>query len=242
MIQILSVLLRNEYGRPFQSSIQITPKYIIDVLIRGRWFLIVPLCISLTLGLGKTLTADKTYEAGTMILVQPQRVPINYIKSVVSSSIGERIGTISQQVLSRSNLEQIIEQFGLYENSSGMYQEDKIESLRKRIKVKIEHSRGSSEAFSISFTGSEPQRVMRIANTLASYFMDENLKVREAQAIGTSEFLDSELEKTKNGLRKKSRSLRRSGQSILAGYLMNWTLICALWIACKSRSLIKQCF
>ena len=45
-------------------------------------------------------------------------------------------------------------------------------------------------------TGSEPQRVMRIANTLASYFMDENLKVREAQAIGTSEFLDSELEKT----------------------------------------------
>ncbi|HAR34653.1 MAG TPA: protein GumC [Desulfobacter sp.] len=202
---------------PFQSQTQIKPDYIIDVLIRGRWFLIVPLCISLTLGLGMTLTANKTYEAGTMILVQPQRVPINYIKSVVSSSIGERISTISQQVLSRSNLEQIIEQFGLYENSSGIYQEEKIEALRKQIKVKIEHSRGGSEAFSISFTGSEPERVMRIANTLASYFMDENLKVREAQAIGTSEFLDSELEKTKKRLEEKEQKVAAFRAKYLGG-------------------------
>ncbi len=192
---------------PFQSQTQIKPDHIIDALIRGRWFLVVPLCISLTLGLGMTLTAKKTYEAGTMILVQPQRVPTSYIRSVVSSSIGERIGTISQQVLSRSNLEQIIDQFGLYENNAGMYQEDKIAELRKRIKVKIERARGGSEAFSISFTGSEPQRVMRIANTLASYFMDENLKVREAQAIGTSEFLDSELKKTKKRLEQREQKL-----------------------------------
>jgi len=202
---------------PFQSQTQIKPDYIIDVLIRGRWFLIVPLCISLTLGLGMTLTANKTYEAATMILVQPQRVPINYIKSVVSSGIGERISTISQQVLSRSNLEQIIEQFGLYENSSGIYQEEKIEALRKQIKVKIENSRGGSEAFSISFTGSEPERVMRIANTLASYFMDENLKVREAQAIGTSEFLDSELEKTKKRLEEKEQKLAALRAKYLGG-------------------------
>ena len=202
---------------PFQSQTQIKPDYIIDVLIRGRWFLIVPLCISLTLGLGMTLTANKTYEAATMILVQPQRVPINYIKSVVSSGIGERISTISQQVLSRSNLEQIIEQFGLYENSSGIYQEEKIEALRKQIKVKIENSRGGSEAFSISFTGSEPERVMRIANTLASYFMDENLKVREAQAIGTSEFLDSELEKTQKRLEEKEQKLAAFRAKYLGG-------------------------
>lgn len=202
---------------PFQSQTQIKPDYIVEALIRGRWFLIVPLCISLTLGLGITLTADKTYEASTMILVQPQRVPTNYIKSVVSSTIGERISTISQQVLSRSNLEQIIQQFGLYEDSAGMYQEDKIEGLRKRINVKIERAREGAEAFSISFTGSEPQRVMRIANTLASYFMDENLKVREAQAIGTSEFLDSELEKTQKRLEEKEQKLAEFRAKYLGG-------------------------
>ncbi|NWH06072.1 GumC family protein [Desulfobacter latus] len=202
---------------PFQSQTQIKPDYIIDVLIRGRWFLIIPLCISLTLGLGMTLTAEKSYQASTSILVQPQRVPTSYIRSVVSSSIGERISTISQQVLSRSNLEQIIDQFGLYEDSVGMYQEDKIAGLRKRIKVKIDHARRGAEAFSISFTGNEPQRVMRIANTLASYFMDENLKVREAQAIGTSEFLDSELEKTQKRLEEKEQKLAAFRAKYLGG-------------------------
>ena len=198
---------------PFQSQTQIKPDYIIDVLIRGRWFLIIPLCISLTLGLWATLTANKTYQASTLILVQPQRVPTNYIKSVVSSSINQRISTISQQVLSRSNLEQIIEQFGLYENSTGMYKEDKINSLRRRIKV----NNVREKSFSISFTGSEPQRVMRIANTLASYFMDENLKVREAQAIGTSEFLDSELEKTKKRLEQREQQLAAFRAKYLGG-------------------------
>jgi polysaccharide chain length determinant protein (PEP-CTERM system associated) len=135
----------------------------------------------------------------------------------VSSSIGERISTISQQVLSRSNLEQIIDQFGLYEDSVGMYQEDKIDGLRKRIKVNIDHARQGAEAFSISFTGSEPQRVMRVANTLASYFMDENLKVREAQAIGTSEFLDAELDKTKKRLEEKEQNLAAFRTKYLGG-------------------------
>jgi polysaccharide chain length determinant protein (PEP-CTERM system associated) len=198
---------------PFQSQTQIKPDYIIDALIRGRWFLIVPLCISLTLGLWMTLTASKTYEANTLILVQPQRVPTSYIRSVVSSDINQRISTISQQVLSRSNLEQIIEQFGLYEDSTGMYKEDKIGSLRNRIKVKNIRAK----SFSISFTGSEPQRVMRIANTLASYFMDENLKVREAQAIGTSEFLDSELEKTQKRLEEKEQKLAAFRAKYLGG-------------------------
>nr|WP_319491270.1 GNVR domain-containing protein [uncultured Desulfobacter sp.] len=202
---------------PFQSPTQIKPDFIIDALIRGRWLLIVPLCISLTLGLGMTLTAKKSYQASTSILVQPQRVPTNYIRSVVSSTIGERISTISQQVLSRSNLEQIIDQFGLYEDSVGMYQEDKIDGLRKRIKVNIDHDRQGAEAFSISFTGSEPQRVMRVANTLASYFMDENLKVREAQAIGTSEFLDAELDKTKKRLEEKEQNLAEFRTKYLGG-------------------------
>ncbi len=202
---------------PFQAPTQIKPEYIIDVLLRGRWFLIVPLCITLTIGLGITLTAKKTYEASTLILVQPQRVPTNYVRSVVSSSIGERISTISQQILSRSNLEQIIEQFGLYEDTASMYLEDKIAELRKRIKVRIERSRHGAEAFSISFSGSEPQRVMRIANTLASYFMDENLKVREAQAIGTSEFLDAELEKTKNRLEEREQKLAAFRAKYLGG-------------------------
>ena len=192
---------------PFQSQTPIRPDYIIDVLIRGRWFLIIPLCFSLTIGLGLTFTATKLYRASTLILVQPQRVPRSYVKSVVSTSINERISTISQQILSRSNLEQIMAQFGLYENNSKMYTEEKLRALKRRIRVRMQRARHGAESFSISFTGKDPQMVMRVANTLASYFMDENLKVREAQAIGTSEFLESELDNIRRSLQEKEQKL-----------------------------------
>lgn len=191
----------------FQSQMPIKPDQILEIIIRRRWFILIPFCITLTLGLFHTLTAGKTYEASTLILVQPQRVPSNYVRSVVTSTINERISTISQQILSRSNLEKIIDQFGLFADTKGMYLEDQVASLRKRVQVKIERTRSDAEAFSIVFQGDEPQTVMRIANTLASFFMDENLKVREAQAVGTSEFLDSELEKTRKTLEQRERQL-----------------------------------
>ena len=204
-------------AEPFQSQLPIKPDQIIDILIRRKWLIIIPLCITLTLGLFHTLTARKTYEASTLILVQPQRVPTSYVRSVVTSSINERISTISQQILSRSNIEKIIDQFGLFEDAPDMYLEDKVASMRNRVKVRIERARGGAEAFSIGFTGSEPQRVMRIANTLASYFMDENLKVREAQAIGTSEFLESELEKTQKRLEEREQRLSAYRAKYLGG-------------------------
>ncbi len=202
---------------PYQSQMPINPDQILDIIVRRKWLIIIPLCISLTIGLFFTLTTSKTYEASTLILVQPQRVPTNYVRSVVTSSINERISTISQQILSRSNLEKIIDQFGLFENATGMYLEDKVESMRRRVKVKIERARHGAEAFSIIFTGSDPQRVMQIANSLASYFMDENLKVREAQAVGTSEFLDSELEKTRKRLEEREQRLADYRRKYMGG-------------------------
>jgi protein tyrosine kinase modulator len=201
----------------FQPPAQIKPDQIFEIIVRRRWFIVIPLCITLTLGLFATLVAQKTYQASTLILVQQQSVPTAYVKSVVTSSINQRISTISQQILSRSNLEKIIDQFGLYENSGNMYMEDKIASMRNRVQVKTEKTRQGAKAFSIIFKGNDPQKVMRIANTLASFFMDENLKVREAQAIGTSEFLESELEKTKHRLEKRERKLAEYRSRYLGG-------------------------
>jgi polysaccharide chain length determinant protein (PEP-CTERM system associated) len=190
---------------PDQSKINI--EQIIGAALRYKWIIIISLCIFLTAGLGKTLTSDRIYEANTLILVQPQKVPKDFVRSVVSTGIESRISTISQQIMSRSNLEKIINQFGLFADNRDMYLEDKIADLRQRIVVDTTTARHGSEAFSIKFKGNDPEKVMRITNTLAGYFMDENLKVREAQAIGTSNFLEVELEKTRKKLEQREQRL-----------------------------------
>ncbi|MCK5312811.1 MAG: protein GumC, partial [Desulfobacteraceae bacterium] len=190
---------------------QIKPDQIVEIIFRYKWLIICLLAASLTIGIVKTLIAPRIYQASTMILVQPQTVPTDYVRAVVSIGIEERISTISQQIMSRTNLEKIINQFRLYNNKESMYLEDKIENLRRRINVTITHSRRrqGSETFAIQFQGNQPDRVMQITNTLASYFMDENLRIREVQVIGTSEFLDEELEKIKTTLELQERNLAK---------------------------------
>jgi len=191
-----------------QQTATLKPDQVLEIIIRRRWWILIPVCIALTAGFFYTLRAPKTYMASTTILIQPQKVPTDYVQSIVTADPQQRINTISQQILSRTNLENIIKQFGLFQGKENMYQEDKVNSLRKRVVVKQTSSRRqSTEAFVISFTGSNPETVMKIANKLAGFFMDENLKAREIQAIGTSDFLESELEKIKIKLEDREKEI-----------------------------------
>lgn len=176
--------------------------YYLGLVLRQRWWIIIPFCLSMVLGIFLSLWLPPTYEASTLILVEPQRVPTTYVTPTVSTDIDARISTISQQILSRSNLEKIINDFKLFSDGPqrDMFMEDKLDSLRRQIKVEVTRARQTSDAFTIIFRGSDPQKTMNIANALASHFIDANLKIREEQASGTSSFLESELETMKRKL------------------------------------------
>jgi polysaccharide chain length determinant protein (PEP-CTERM system associated) len=190
-----------------ETQFKITPELVIDIIIRRRWLILVPLSIALMVGIYLAVTLPRIYEAKTMILVESQRVPQNYVQSIVTENTAQRITTISQQILSRTNLEKIIKDFGLFSEPEykDKFIEDLLVNLQERISVDV--IRGGN-AFSVAFKDKDPQRVMRVANALAAYFIDENLKVRESQAIGTSTFLEAELETMRSRLEQLEESMK----------------------------------
>jgi polysaccharide chain length determinant protein (PEP-CTERM system associated) len=161
-------------------------------------------------GIYYAIALPKIFEANTLILVEPQRVPSNYVKSIVSSDIESRISTISQQILSRTNLENIIEQYNLFSNpkNNNPFMEDKLENLRKLIKIDVQRGRAGKSTFSISFRNKNPENAMKVANALAFIFIEENLKVREAYAQGTSVFLEQELSQMRSRLEDVEETLK----------------------------------
>jgi uncharacterized protein involved in exopolysaccharide biosynthesis len=139
--------------------------YYIDLVLRRRWIIIISFCFCMVAGIYLAFTLPKIYQTRTLILIEPQRVPSDYVKTIVTSDIQSRISTIEQQILSRTNLEKIIAEFGIFSEPEHqwMFREDKIENLRKSIKVQVTRARGGSDAFSISFKGKVPQTVKDIA-------------------------------------------------------------------------------
>jgi polysaccharide chain length determinant protein (PEP-CTERM system associated) len=178
------------------TPFKLTPETAIEIALRRRWIILVPLSIALVAGIYLAITLPKIYEAKTLILVESQRVPQNYVQSIVTEDTAQRINTISQQIMSRTNLEKIIKDFNLYSGpqQNALFMEDMVAGLRRQISVEVIRGVRETNAFTVSYKGKDPHTVMRVVNALAFYFIDENLKVRESQAIGTSVFLEAELE------------------------------------------------
>ena len=198
-----------------------TPDQIIEPVLRRRWLLIIPIILSLIAGIVLVIKLPRIYSASTLILIQAQKVPDEYVRSIVSADIDSRINTISQQIMSRSNLEKVISEFKIFSGSeqADMFMEDKIELMRNWISVDLirEDRRGPADAFSVSFKGKDPHLVMRVTNALASFFINENLKVREAQAHGTSDFLDDELNAIRLQLEKQEEALKNYRSRYMGG-------------------------
>src|SRR5713226_3991107 len=169
----------------------------LEILRRRVWMVLACLLVGL-LGAGVAfLVIPKTYRSSTLILVESQKVPTDFIKPVTVDTIEERLISIQQQIFSRTLLRKIIEEFGLYQDKLVREPlEDVIEDMRKDIKVKTIDDRlqRNIQAFTIAYEGVDPLMVMKVTNKLAALFIEENLRVREQLIEGTSEFLDHELQ------------------------------------------------
>ena len=174
----------------------------IEILRRRMWYIIIPFVLIASGACIFAFTAKREYKASTLVLVSPQRVPEAFVQATVTSKVEERLQSIAQEVMSRTRLEQIITEYKLYEKESKRRpKEEVIELMRKNIKVELPTKKEDSKGFfTISFIGDDPNVVTTVANRLASLFIEENLKIREQQAMGTTEFLTSELVSAKKKL------------------------------------------
>lgn len=198
--------------------------YYLNLVLRNKWLVIVPVVV---LTLGSAYVAWKMpsyYRSETVILVEKQQIPEMYVTPTDKTPVSQRLNTISQQILSRQNLEKIANDFQLYRNQSTINplrallksfkepappsSEDIIEQMSQDVKITVIGDRRAGDAFSVSYVGVDPEVTMNVTNMLASLFIEENLKSREQYAEGASDFITNELENAKKELESQEAALR----------------------------------
>jgi polysaccharide chain length determinant protein (PEP-CTERM system associated) len=176
-----------------------------EVLLRRIWYIVIPFVAIMVAAFLYAFSLPKVYRATTLVLVTPQKVPENFVRPTVTSKIEDRLQSISQEIMSRTRLEQVVAELKLFpEQAKVMSQEEIIEMMRKNIDVEI---KGKEGFFTISYTGGDPKTVTLVTNKLASLFIEENLKLREQQAQGTSDFLSVELNTVRTTLEKQEKAI-----------------------------------
>jgi succinoglycan biosynthesis transport protein ExoP len=150
------------------------------------------------------------YSAEAVVLVDAQKIPDRYVTSSVNTEVQDRLATITQEILSGPRLMRIADDFGLYQQErKSMVQEDLILLMRSHVAVKVDHSwtGGKAGAFRVGFEGPDPVVVAQVANRIAYLYVEENLRSRESQAQGTSEFIDTQAQEAKRKLDEMESAL-----------------------------------
>jgi protein tyrosine kinase modulator len=180
------------------------PEDVLRILKRRVWLVLVPFAM---VSAGTAVVARKLpdrYRSDAVILVKPQQVPQDLVRSTVTAPLASRLPAIQQQVLSRTSLEQIITDNNLYpeERQTGIMQ-DVVDDMQRDISVQV--ARG--DAIRVSFTAATPQTARDVTQKLVSLFIDQSEHDRATLANDTSQFLKSQVDNAESKLQETEQKL-----------------------------------
>jgi len=173
------------------------------ILKRRLWLIVLCTFLLLGAGIGLTYVLPPRYESQTLILVEQQRVPEDYVKPVIDEGLDARLASMKEQILSRSRLEPIITKYNLFAGKAHNM-DDRVDLTRKAITITPIHSEvrgtGGLPGFFIAFDAPDALTAQEVCGEITSLFVSENLTAREQSAEGTTDFLKQQLDDAKGNL------------------------------------------
>jgi polysaccharide chain length determinant protein (PEP-CTERM system associated) len=173
------------------------------ILKRRWWIIVIPAVVLPIIAVAISFVIPPEYVSQTLVLVEQQKVPDEYVKPVVSEDLTARLASMKEQILSRARLTPIIERFNLF-GTGKTSMDDRIDLTRKNIEIKPIHSEmartGGLPGFFISFRASDARTAQLVTGEITSLFVNENLKSRATSVEGTQDFLRGQLADAKQKL------------------------------------------
>jgi polysaccharide chain length determinant protein (PEP-CTERM system associated) len=174
--------------------------------MKRRWLILVPLAIGAAMAPVLARLAPERFRSEALILVVPQQVPDNYVQPTVSQSVADRLPSITDEILSRSRLQPIIEELNLYPaERANWVMQDVVDKMRKDVTISAVGRQVDS--FRVSYVSDNPEKARLVTERLAGSYRDENTKSRANQANSTSDFLDAQLKDAKDRLIAQEKRL-----------------------------------
>jgi len=182
-------------------------EYVLEVWNRRKWVALLAFAAAFAVFISLTVWLPDLYRATATVLVETQQLSEAFVMPSVTAELETRIQTIRQEVMSRVRLGNLITQLNLYPDlrKKGVPFDDVVEQMRRDIELDLktadpQMSMRRTIAFAISYSGRDPQTVARVANVLASVYVDENTNMRVGQAARTAEVLRAQLADAKQEL------------------------------------------
>ncbi|MGH9533427.1 MAG: GNVR domain-containing protein [Terriglobales bacterium] len=186
---------------------------------RRRWAWLTPLAAGAVLGGLTAVVWPARYRSQALVLVDQQQVPRQLVASNVAVTAAYQLQTLTQRILSRTKLRQLITQLDLYPRQRPRLTPDQVVArMRKDIQISPVTALGQPNrltAFRIAYKAPSPQVAQRVVNELTTLFIDGSLQAQADQSQGTTSFLQDQLLQASAALAQKQQQLKLFDQHYL---------------------------
>ena len=190
----------------------------LDLARRRHLQFLIPLLLGWLMVWGASWIIAPSYRSSTLILVEQPTMPKDYVTPNVSDDLQDRLQSITQQILSRTRLLQIIDELNLYAGGhSKITPDDKVERMRKDIDIELVRDTHNNQitAFNVYYSARDPRIAQKVTSKLTNLFIHENVEVRQQQSEDTTQFLESQLETARKSLAEQEARVREfKGQHV----------------------------
>ena len=186
-------------------------QHYLGVARRRHLQFLIPLLLGWLAVWGTSWILPPRYRSSTLILVEQPSMPKDYVTPNVSDNLQSRLQSITQQILSRTRLLHIIDQFNLYGgNHSQATPDEKVERMRKDIEIELVRDTHHDQitAFNVYYSAHDPNVAQRVTSELTNLFINESLEIRQQQSEDTTKFLESQLENARKTLAEQEGKIR----------------------------------
>ena len=184
----------------------------VAMALRWRWVIIVPFVLGAYAALVMSSRLQDIYESDMLIQVIPQRIPSSFVRSTVTMRTVDRLSALTEQIMSRTELERLITEMDLYpEERARLPMQDVVEMMRGRLRVEPVFNARSQDAdsFYVRFSYTDPGIARRVTERLGGLFIDVNARDRGNLAQATQSFLQTQLDEAREKLEQTENALRR---------------------------------
>jgi polysaccharide chain length determinant protein (PEP-CTERM system associated) len=179
----------------------------IDIARRHKGWIIGPAFAFTVLAVVIAYLWPDTYQSTAVIRVIPPQVPASLVAPNLTMTMQARITSLTETILSRATLTNIISTLGQYKKELSTHpMDDVVEQMRTKdirispVQTGVVTGQDRVTAFQISFLYNNRFQAQKVTNELVSRFITENLKNREEQSQGTTQFLSNEAADAKKKL------------------------------------------
>lgn len=167
------------------------------IVVRRRWWILLPLFLVWLAVWAVSWFLPVSYTSESLILVEQQKVPDQYVIPNVTSNLQYRLQSLTEQVVSRTRLQSMIDRLRLYPRSGNtLGSPDPVDQMRNDIKFDLvaapDHP-GDYTAFRLRYSAASPELAQRVNGELAALFIAENDKTQRQLSENTTSFLQAQL-------------------------------------------------